>query len=104
VEDIVGRLKLSGLEKYDIPATRLCQKLRVQVSNARALFSYEPEKYPFRITFVVAEESKDAELGWQELVTGGLDIHQVPGTHESIINNPHVSRVGDVMRKCLAKA
>jgi thioesterase domain-containing protein/acyl carrier protein len=103
VEDIVGRLKLSGLEKYDIPPARLRQKLRVQVSNARALFEYKPEKYPSRITLVVAEESRDAELGWQELATGGLDIHHVPGDHESMIRNPHVSAVGDVMRKYLAK-
>jgi thioesterase domain-containing protein len=107
VEDIVERLKLSGLEKYDIPAARLRQKLRVQISNAEALFNYNPAKYPFRITLVVGEESKDSslgpDLGWRDLVSAGVDVHYVPGDHESMIKDPAVGAVGDVIRHCMAK-
>jgi thioesterase domain-containing protein len=105
VDDIVERLKLSGLEKYDIPATRLRQKLRVQISNLQALFNYKPAQYPSRITLVVAEGSRvpslDPDLGWRTLTTAGVDVHHVPGDHESVLKSPDVSVVGDVMRHYL---
>ena len=63
VADIAERLRLSGLEKYDIPVTRLRQKFRVQISNIQALFNYRPAKYPSRITLVVAEQSRVPSLG-----------------------------------------
>ncbi|HXD32280.1 MAG TPA: alpha/beta fold hydrolase, partial [Pyrinomonadaceae bacterium] len=105
VEDIIERLKLSGVVKYDIPATRLRQKLRVQFSNAQALFNYNPAKYPMRITLVVAEESKEPslDLGWRDLVSAGVDVHYVPGNHESMIKDPEVGAVGEVIRHCMAK-
>jgi thioesterase domain-containing protein len=80
----------------------------VQISSARALFGYKAEKYPFRITLVAADASKDSSvgphLGWGELATGGVDVYHVPGDHESILKSPGVSAVGDVMRHCMAKA
>jgi thioesterase domain-containing protein len=61
--------------------------------------------YPGKITLFWAADaeadSEDNRLGWQGLTTGGLEVHEVPGTHISIREEPHVAVVAEKLRRCL---
>ena len=48
--------------------------------------------------------SLDPQLGWGDLVTGGLEIHQVSGDHLSMLQDPHVQGLAEKLRDCLRKA
>jgi thioesterase domain-containing protein len=65
----------------------------------KASEAYVPQIYPGNvIIFQAGEDSCDAELGWQELVSGGLEIQKVSGDHLSILSEPHVRLWAEVLK------
>lgn len=40
-------------------------------------------------------------LGWNRLVAGGVDVHTVPGTHFTLMIEPHVALVAERLRTCM---
>gem|GEM_PF-5948378 len=49
-------------------------------------------------------EKYDLYFGWRDLIVGELDIHYIPGSHLSVLNEPHVQVLAEKMRVCLEKA
>jgi thioesterase domain-containing protein len=42
--------------------------------------------------------------GWGRLATGGVDVHQIPGDHFSILHEPNVKVLGEQLRGCIEEA
>jgi thioesterase domain-containing protein len=38
------------------------------------------------------------DMGWLDLARGGLDVRTVPGDHFSLVKEPYVAGVADVLR------
>lgn len=99
-------------------ARQLCQAVEYPVPNALqethdtiylAGRSYVPQVYEGRVTLFRASKQPlgiypDTTLGWGGLVTGGLDIHEVPGHHGAIVVEPRVRFLADKLRDCLNNA
>ncbi len=88
---------------------RLDALREVILANEAAFFRYETPFYPLRATlFRAAEvsvfEERDPALWWGEKFTGGLDIHDVPGVHLSIMNEPQVPALALALQLCLDEA
>ena len=49
-------------------------------------------------------ESGSRSLGWEEVHQGPLCIHDVPGGHESMVSEPHVSTVAEMLSVALRRA
>ncbi len=47
---------------------------------------------------------RDARLGWGELAAGGLEIHEVCGTHADLMTEPYVQMIAEKLASCLLKA
>ncbi|MER3433037.1 MAG: hypothetical protein C4288_06295 [Leptolyngbya sp. ERB_1_1] len=79
--------------------------LRIVYANAQAAYRYVPQLYPNRITlFKAAEQSTsiaDPTLGWSALA-GDLQLHQVPGNHLSLLKQPHVQTLAQLLKQCLS--
>jgi len=86
----------------------------VQVFEAMLNFNYNPppEKYPWPITLIQANDLLDDEIqlgedrsepswGWQKFTLESVDVHHVPGNHFTMLQSPHVERLGDLLRDCL---
>jgi len=63
--------------------------------NAQALARYQPAVYPHRLTLFRAIEKPaagraDPALGWGPLAAGGVEVVEVPGTHDTILDEPAV--------------
>jgi aspartate racemase len=43
------------------------------------------------------------DLGWSELATGGVEIHEVPGTHLGMLMEPHVRVLGEKLMASIEK-
>jgi amino acid adenylation domain-containing protein len=74
----------------------------------RALRMYEIRPYPGMITLFRAEEQPvglraDPYLGWGPLAASGVDVYEVPGSHEGHLFQPHVVKVAEAMRTALDK-
>ncbi len=45
----------------------------------------------------------DPLLGWGNLVTGGIDLHYIPGSHYTLFNEHHVRLLAEKLKDCLEK-
>jgi surfactin family lipopeptide synthetase C len=92
----------------DTEPTQLRFYLAVYRANARALHEYHPRAiYPQRITFFQAsdeEESADSPARWSAFVAEAPEVHIVPGTHGTLIHEPHVRVLAEQLRHCLERA
>jgi amino acid adenylation domain-containing protein len=80
----------------------------VKEFNSLAVRNYVPKVYGGSVTLFWASEdlrtSKDLVDGWRALAGGGMEVHEIPGTHLDIIKEPHVSELATKLRSCLATA
>ncbi|MFH7028943.1 MAG: amino acid adenylation domain-containing protein [Heteroscytonema crispum UTEX LB 1556] len=88
------------------------EHLEVISANMQALDAYIFQSYPGRITLLRTKdenryetvgEQYDPEFGWGDIVEE-LDIHYIPGSHWSVMEEPHVGVVAAKLQVCLEKA
>lgn len=82
---------------------------KVQEANRKALKVHTPQVYPGKVTLFRAAKQPvgcvpTADLGWGDRVSGGIEIHEVPGYHAGVITEPHVRILGTKLKACLEKA
>jgi aspartate racemase len=87
------------------------QFLMILEENKAASKNYRYETYPGKVTLFRATEEVyyaqsylDAGLGWRDLAGGGVEIHDVPGDHMSMLDEPHVQVLAQKFAACLSKA
>jgi amino acid adenylation domain-containing protein len=78
-----------------------------QDSLIEANISYTPQPYAGRVTLFRASKQPpgirpDPTLGWRDLATGGLDIHDIPGS--AIVLEPRVRLLAERLKVCLDQA
>ena len=49
-------------------------------------------------------ENLGAPQAWEDLVAGGMEIHQVPGDHTSMMQEPHVRELAEKLTGVLEQA
>ncbi|EGK86184.1 amino acid adenylation domain protein [Microcoleus vaginatus FGP-2] len=93
------------------PLPKDLQDFTFQQENIQASRNYVPQVYPgqvvlFRSTDQIIGVSSYADplLGWGELAAGGLEFHEVPGTHLGMLQEPHVQVLAEKLKACLDKA
>jgi thioesterase domain-containing protein/acyl carrier protein len=90
------------------------RSLPVELQNVEqacemAFRGYRPRPYSGRVTLFRAAirsagEGDDPLFGWGHLAAGGVDVHDVPGSHVTMLNEPHVDRLAEKLSACLAAA
>ncbi|MEP6901718.1 MAG: amino acid adenylation domain-containing protein [Actinomycetota bacterium] len=75
----------------------------------KAGLKYQPQIYPGKMTLFRASNQPlgiqpDPTLGWENFVAGGIEIHDVPGHHGSIVAEPYVGVLAEKLNNCLALA
>ncbi len=80
----------------------------VEQFNWLAAHRYVPRLYEGPVTLFWASSDLRAKFdmieGWRKLAPGGLDVHEIPGTHLDIIKEPHVAAVAKKLSACLEQA
>jgi thioesterase domain-containing protein len=80
----------------------------VEEFNWLAAHEYVPHFYEGRITFFWASSDLRAKFdlleGWQALARGGMEVHEIPGTHLDMIKDPHVAELAKKLDACLVQA
>jgi thioesterase domain-containing protein/acyl carrier protein len=67
-------------------------------------------RYPGRLTLLRAQQHEarhDADRfrsRWQEWSTGSLEMHEIPGDHRSMFDEPHVRVLAETLMACLRRA
>ena len=78
------------------------------VATAKA---YTPKPYPGRVNLFKAMDVsyvnyqiEPPELGWRKFITGELEIHEVPGSHIGILEEPNIQILAEKLRVSMDKA
>jgi thioesterase domain-containing protein len=94
-----------GLRLLGHPAERALR--RVTAANTRAIAAYVPAFYPGKITLFLAGKGgpgREPDLGWGRVCGDGVEVHEVPGTHSSMLNDeatlrPLAGKLADCLRR-----
>jgi thioesterase domain-containing protein len=89
-------------------------------SRATAVERYRASLYPGRITLLRAASVDraalrelpperrrifdDPTLGWGDVAAGGVEVHAVPGNHQTILEAPHVEVLAEILAARIAGA
>jgi thioesterase domain-containing protein len=105
---VLEEAKKQGLMPADIGDKQIRRLWRVFETNARAMRNYVPQIYRGRIVLFnaidnPANSSQDPSKGWNVLAAGGVDIHELPGDHFSIVREHHVRSLAERLADCISK-
>jgi len=82
----------------------------VSLTTLNSLKEYRGvEPYPGSVTLIRAKEAPyipgaREHCGWDAIVKGGVNVLWAPGNHESMFLDPHLEKVGELLRTSLAEA
>lgn len=107
VHDVASRL-------YQLAGRELPPELRyseAQKMHWRALTRFQFQPYGGRIALIRALDRsledptvrEDPALGWGPIAEGGLEIHNVPGDHESMLSELHVRNVAEKIQTMISQ-
>jgi amino acid adenylation domain-containing protein len=82
---------------------------KVFQENVRAVMVYRGGSYGgkltlFRTAATCAYFSEDHTMGWGELADGGVQVEDVPGTHNTMVRTPHVETLASRLSAHLREA
>lgn len=76
-----------------------------------AMEAYTLRSYSGQIIFFEAQEKvsnplffRDPRSDWARVAEGGLEIHQIPGNHITMLNEKNIQSLAGILRACLDKA
>lgn len=98
---------LQCLKRFYAKSTPSMTKTLEDISriNANAILNYRPQSYPGRAILYRARESPwSGDLGWGKVITGQLDVQEVPGSHDTFIREPHVRVLARRLNAALREA
>ena len=103
----VDRARAAGTLPAGFDAEEARRLLAVLEANIAAMFAYELPPYRGRALFFRALERRPQdpprpELPWIERVSGGVEIHLVPGNHATMHDPPHVAELAARLERSLA--
>jgi len=82
----------------------------VSLTTLNSLKEYRGvEPYSGSLTLIRAKEAPyipgaKEHCGWDAIVKGGVNVFWAPGNHESMFLDPHLEKVGELLRASLAEA
>ena len=109
--DLLRRLRLRLLEAPWLGLRRMRDRAleeplplrlrRVERANLAALARYEPQPYSGDVVLFRAPVANpgDGGLGWDAWIEGGIEVHEIPGSHHDLIARPELA---DGLRRCIA--
>jgi acyl transferase domain-containing protein/thioesterase domain-containing protein/SAM-dependent methyltransferase/acyl carrier protein len=83
---------------------------RLFLIHVRETYGYEPRAYARPITLFTTGEVRgmrgggERTMGWAKLAAGGVEVHELPGDHLSVLKPPHVQVLAARLAECLARA
>jgi thioesterase domain-containing protein len=100
-----------GAVLHHLPETD--KHLNVIDANVEAANEYILQVYPGQMILLRTEDKNRAEavgvqydpqFGWGDVISGGIDVHYVPGSHLLLLEEPNVRVLAEKLKHSLEKA
>ena len=74
----------------------------------QAAMNYHPRPYPGKVTLFRAAHRPpgregDPFLGWDRVAGGGMEVHEIPGTHVTLLQEPGVRLLAEELKRCMSR-
>jgi amino acid adenylation domain-containing protein len=106
IKSQVWRRLYKVYENFGRPLPRMLKDIKE--FNSLAVRAYTPQVYDGKVTLFWASAdlrtSIDLVEGWRALAGGGIEVHEIPGSHLDIIKEPHVGDLANKLSSCLDHA
>ncbi|MBZ4417132.1 type I polyketide synthase [Myxococcus sp. RHSTA-1-4] len=104
---VVERGRAAGL----LPGMSLMEAhraMRVLAANMRALREYRPRPLDVPVFFFRAREQRPGDpardaLPWFQWAARGMEVHSVPGDHDTLLLPPNVDALARVLEQCIQR-
>jgi amino acid adenylation domain-containing protein len=116
IDRLIDRMMGAGLLPADTHRGHFGRFVEIYRANARAAATYRPGilPAPARLTLVKARESdpelhgpaadSGTALGWERHAALPVEVLEVPGTHLTLLTEPHVETLARALEAALARA
>jgi thioesterase domain-containing protein len=97
---VLGSAHAAGVLPADVDAGRMEQLYAVFRSNLAALHAYPARHYGGAVLLLRAAErdpSATDTLGWERIAAGGVELRVVPGSHFTLVREPHAAALAAVL-------
>ncbi|HEU0076741.1 MAG TPA: alpha/beta fold hydrolase, partial [Longimicrobiaceae bacterium] len=96
--------RAAGLVPPELDAERIEHLYAVFRANLAALYDYRPAAWAGAATLLRAAEHDPAETesaGWERLAEGGVEVRAVPGSHFTMVREPHAEALAREVERAL---
>lgn len=95
--------------KFKLPMPYALHYSLIIEANDKLANDYTLQVYPGKVTLFRAIDQpvrydQISDLGWSAMAVGGVEIHQVPGDHLGMFQEPCVQMLAEKLRACIDKA
>jgi amino acid adenylation domain-containing protein len=104
------KLSVRVCQYFDLPLSLRLHNILIEARNEQAKRNYQIQFYPGKVILMRTNNSlsgvgceRDEYLGWKNLVGQEIDIHPIPGHHLSMLEEPNVQQLAEVLKSCLNK-
>ncbi len=104
LEHVLELLKQLAMIPPDVGIEQARRFLAVHQGHNRAMRRYAAKPYQGKVTLFRVAGADDPTLGWDRWVRQGVEVHEVPGEHDSMVLEPHVQALAERLSACLATA
>jgi amino acid adenylation domain-containing protein len=99
ISSVIGTWRVEVERIWDVAGMAPAHR-KILEDNLRLFRAYVPKPCPGRITLFRAQASpllhpRERDLGWGELVAGGVEIHDLPANHVSILLEPSIRVIAE---------
>jgi aspartate racemase len=101
LEDVMEPELIALMDENDMASPYI----KLMEANFAALESYTLQPYPGKlILFKAVEAGKGVCYGWEVLAEGGVEVHEIPGTHLKMVEEPNVQILARELRACIDRS
>ena len=90
-----------GLLPADVDFSTVERLFEMFRRNLRALEAYAGKPCPGSMLALLSEASGTLDGGWGALVSGPVEVHRLPGDHYSILREPGLDRLAEILGNSL---
>jgi amino acid adenylation domain-containing protein len=106
---VLQQVQAAGLLPAGIEASQAQDYFRGFQAGLAAMARYRPRPFGGKLVFFQPQQPlqnilPDSRSRWRDLASGGLDIHEVPGNHYTMLTPPNVATLARKLEACLAAA
>ena len=107
---LLERAREIGAVPPELTFSQFCRRSQLFLHNLQALARYRAGSLPVDLLFLRSSTpdpgngSADPTRGWRHLTTGSVACHSLPGTHHSLLRQPHVERLSAILQEGIDSA